>query len=136
MVSILVGLLTGKGLLARRAMACNALGDGLSVGTLSSSTLGPTAVVNHDHSTLGVGVSSGFVVPGHSVGRRMLQSCCMAWVHEMESLVEVGTVPPRAERMSVASRRVHFTCVIDGAAQWVGYRHHVSATLYCLKLGM
>ncbi len=71
MVGILVGLLTGKGLLARRAMACVALGDGLSIGTLCSGTLGPAAVVYLACSTLGVGVSSGVVVPGRSVGRRM-----------------------------------------------------------------
>jgi hypothetical protein len=57
-IGILVGLSTGKGLLARHAMAHVALGDGLSVGTLGSITLGPTAVVNLDCSTLGVGVSS------------------------------------------------------------------------------
>jgi hypothetical protein len=135
-VSVLVRLLTGKGLLARRAVAPVALGDGLSIGTLSSGTLGPAAVVNLDSSTLSVGVSSGVVVPGRSVGRRMLQSCCMAWVHKMESLVEVGTVPPRAVRVSVASRRVRSTCVIDGAAQWVGYRCHVLATRYCLVPSM
>jgi hypothetical protein len=89
-VGILIGLLTGKGLLAWRAVARVALGDGLSVGTLGSGTLGPTAVVNLDRSTLGVGVSSGVIVPRCSVGRRMLQSCCMAWVCEMEPLVEVG----------------------------------------------
>jgi hypothetical protein len=130
-VDVLVGLLTGKGLLARRAVACVALGDGLSVGTLGSGTLGPAAVLNLDRSTLGVGVSSGVIVPGRSVGRRVLQSCCMAWVHELESLVEVGTVPPRVVRMSIASRRVHSACVIDGAAQCVGCRRHVLATQYC-----
>jgi hypothetical protein len=135
-VGILVGLLTGKGLLARHAMARVALGDGLSVGTLGSNTLGPAAVVNLDRSTLGVGVSSRVVVPGHSVGRRMLQGCCMAWVHKMESLVEVGTVLPRAVRMSIALRRVRSACVIDGAAQWVRYRHHVLVTQYRLVPGM
>ncbi len=75
-------------------------------------------------------------MPGRSVGRRMSQSCCIAWVGEMESLVEVGTVPPRAVRMSIASRRVHSACVIDGAVQWVGYRRHVSATQYRLVPGM
>jgi hypothetical protein len=127
-VGVLVGLLTGKGLLARRAMARVALGYGLSVGTLGSGTLSPAAVVYLACSTLGVGVSSGVVVPGCSVGRRMSQSCCMAWVPKMESLVKVGTVPPRAVRMSIASRRVRSAYVIDGAAQWVGYRCHVLAT--------
>jgi hypothetical protein len=135
-VGVLVGLLTGKGLLARRAVALVALGDGLSVGTLGSGTLGPAAVVNLDHSTLSDGVSSGVVVPGRSVGRRMSQSCCMAWVRKMESLVEAGTVPSRAVRMSVASRRVRSTFVIDGAAQWVGYRRHVLTTWYRLVPGM
>jgi hypothetical protein len=135
-VDVLVGLLAGKGLLAWHAVARVALGDGLSIGTHGSGTLGPTAVVNLDRSTLGVGVSSGVIMPKRSVGRRMLQSCCMAWVREMESLVEVGTVPPRAVRMSVASRRVRSACVIDGAVQWVGYRHHVSATRYRLVPGM
>jgi hypothetical protein len=135
-VGVLVGLSTEKGLLAQRAMASVALGDGLSVGTLGFGTLGPAAVVNLDRSTLGVGVSSGVVVPGHSVGMRMLQSCCMAWVREMESLVEVGTVLPRVVRMSVASRRVRSACVIDGAVQWVGYRHHVSVTRFRLVPGM
>ncbi len=135
-VGVLLGLLTGKGLLAQCAMARVALGDGLSIGTLGSGTLGPAAVVNLDRSTLGVEVSSGAIVPGGSVGRRMLQSCCMAWVRKMESLAEVGTVPPRAVRMSVASRRVHSACEIDGAAQWVGYRCHVSATQYPLIPGM
>jgi hypothetical protein len=135
-VGVLVGLLTGKGLLARHAVARFALGDGLSVGTLGSGTLGPAAVVNLAHRTLGVGVSSGVVVPGRSVRRRMSRSCCMAWVRKMESLVEVGTVPLRAVRMSVASRRVRSACVIDGAAQWVRYRCHVLATGYCLVPGM
>jgi hypothetical protein len=136
MVGILVGLSTGKGLLAWCAVARVALGDGLSVGTLGSGTLHPTAVVNLDRSALGVGVSSGVILPGHSAGRRMSQSCCMAWVREMESLVEVGTVPPRVVIMSIASRRVRSACVIDGAAQWVGYRHHVSVTWYHLVPGM
>jgi hypothetical protein len=135
-VGVLVGLLTGKGLLAWRAMARVALGDRLSVGTLGSGTLRPAAVVNLDRSTLGVGISSGVIVPGRSVGRRMSQSCCIAWVHKMESLVEVGTVPPRAVRMSVASRRVRSTFLIDGAAQWVGYRCHVLVTWYRLVPGM
>ncbi len=60
----------------------------------------------------------------------------MAWVREMESLVEVGTVPPRAVRMSIALRRLRSACVIDGAAQWVGYRRHVLATWYRLVPGM
>jgi hypothetical protein len=114
-VRVLVGLLTGKGLLARRAVACVALGDGLSIGTLSSGTLGPAAVVNLGRSTLDVGVSCGGIVPGCSVGNRVLQSCCMAWVCKMEYLVEVGTAPPRAVRMSVASRRVCSACVVDGS---------------------
>jgi hypothetical protein len=133
-VGILVGLLTRKGLLARHAVARVALGDGLSVGTLGSGTLSPAAVVNLDRSTLGVGVS--FIVPGRSMGRRMLQSCCMAWVREMEFLVEVGTVLPREVRMSIASRRVRSACVIDGAAHWVGYRRHVLATGYRLVPSM
>ncbi len=69
---VLVGLLTGKGLLAWRAVTHVALDDGLSVGTLGSGTLSPTAVVNLDRSTLGVGVSSGVLVPRRSVGMRML----------------------------------------------------------------
>jgi hypothetical protein len=125
-----------KGLLAWRAMARVALGDGLSVGTLDSGTLSPAAVVNLDRSTLGVGDSSGVVVLRRSVGRRMLQSCCKAWVREMESLVEVGTVPSRAVRMSIALRRVCSARVIHGTAQWVGYRRHVSATRYSLVPGM
>ena len=64
MVSILAGLLTGKGLLARCAMARVALGDGLSVGTFSSGTLGLASVINIDPSTLGVEVSSGVIMPG------------------------------------------------------------------------
>ncbi len=70
-VGVLVGFLTGKGLLAWRAMAHVALGDGLSISTLSSGTLRPAAVVDLDCSTLGVGASSGVVVPGRSMGRRM-----------------------------------------------------------------
>jgi hypothetical protein len=127
-VGVLLGLLTGNGLLAWHAMARVALGDGLSIGTLVSSTLGPAEVVNLDRSTLGVGVFSGVVMPGHSVGRKMLQS--LARVPEMESLAEVGTVPPRAVRMSIALRRVRSACMIDGAVQWVGYRRHVLATWY------
>ena len=135
-VCILGGLLTGKGLLARHAVARVAFGDGLSIGTLGSGTLGSAAVVNLARSTLSVGVSSGVVVPRHSMRRRMLQSCCMAWVRKMESLVEVGTVPPRVVRMSIASRRVRSACVIDGAAHWVGYRRHVLATGYRLVPSM
>jgi hypothetical protein len=135
-VSALVGLLTGKGLLAWHAVARAALVDGLSVGTLGYGTLGLAALVNLDCSTLGVGVSSGVIVPGRSMGRRMSQSCCMAWVHEMESLAEKGTVLPKAVRMSIASRRERSACVSDGAVQWVGYRRHVLATRYSLVPGM
>jgi hypothetical protein len=50
--------------------------------------------------------------------------------------VEVGTVPPRAVRVSVASSIVCSVGDSVGTAQCVGYRRHVSATQYCLVPGI
>jgi hypothetical protein len=62
----------------------------------------------------------------------------MAYIHAMEALVDVGTVPPRAVRVSVASSIVRSVGDSVGTAQCIGYRCHVSvsATQYCLVLGI
>ena len=96
-VGVQVGLgMGGGGLL--RATVRSALGDGLVVGTLVSGVVG-----NCGRSTLGDGVQG--VCGGYafcwSVGRRILRSC---WMDPMPSLVEDGTVPPRAVSMPIAWR--------------------------------
>ena len=105
----------GGGLL--RATARSTLGDGLVVGTLVSGVVG-----NRGRSTLGDGVQG---VGGNcafcwSVGRRILWSCWLACARAMPSLVEDGTVPPRAVSMSVAWRSVHSVSEIVSVAQCVG----------------
>jgi hypothetical protein len=115
-VGVRVGLgMGGGGLL--RATARSTLGDGLVVGTLVSGVAG-----NCGRSTLGDGVS---VVGGGdafcwSVVRRILQSCWMACAHAMVSLVEDGTVPPRAVSVSVAWMIIRSASEIVGVAQCVG----------------
>ncbi len=54
----------------------------------------------------------------------------------MEALVEVGIVPLRAVRVSVASSIVRSVGDSVGTAQCFGYRHHVSSTQYCLVPGI
>jgi hypothetical protein len=87
-----------------RALVHVTCGGGPGIGTLGSSVVG-----NHGRSTLvdGVLVASGLVAPERSIKRRISHSFCMACVHAMEALVEVGTVLPRAVRMSVACSIVH-----------------------------
>ena len=97
-VGVRVGLgMGGGGLL--RATARSTLGDGLVVGTLVSGIVG-----NRGRSTLGDGIQGvgGGYASCLSVGRRILRSCWMACVCAMPSLVEDGTVLPRAVSMSVA----------------------------------
>jgi hypothetical protein len=60
----------------------------------------------------------------------------MAFVHAMEALVEVGTVLPRAVRVSGASSIVRSAGDSVGVVQWVGYSHYMSATQYCLVWGI
>jgi hypothetical protein len=116
----------GGGLLC--ATVRSTLGDGLVVCTLGSGVVG-----NCGRSTLGDGVP---VVGGWSIGRRILRSCWMAWDCAMDSLVEDGTVPPRAVSVSVAWMIVRSISDIVGVAQCVGYSRHVSATRYCRVPGM
>ncbi len=97
-VGVRVGLSMGGGR-SLCATARSTLGDGLVVGTLVSGVAS-----NRGWSTLGDGV---LVVGGGgalcwSTGRRLLWSCWMAWARAMDSLVEDGTVPPRAVSVSVA----------------------------------
>ena len=87
------------------------------VGTLVSGVAS-----NHGRSTLGDGVP---VVGGGGalcwrVGRRILQSCWMAWARAMDSLVEDGTVPPRAVSVSVAWMIVSSVSEIVSVAQCIG----------------
>ena len=115
-VGVQVGLgMGGGGLL--RAMARSTLGDGLVVGTLVSGV-----VCNRGRSTLGGGIQGvgGGCASCWSVGRRILWSCWMACVRAMPSLVEDGTIPPRAVSLSVAWRSARSVSEIVGVAQCVG----------------
>ena len=105
----------GGGLL--RAMARSTLSDGLVIGTLVSGIAD-----NHGRSTLGDGVQGvgGGDAFFWSVGRRILRSCWMACARAMPSLVEDGTVPPRAVSVSVAWMCVCSISEIVGVAQCVG----------------
>jgi hypothetical protein len=60
----------------------------------------------------------------------------MACVHATEALVEVGTVPPRAVRVPVASSSMPSAGDSAGVVQYIGYSRPVSATQYCLVLGI
>jgi len=107
--------------------------DGLVVGTFVSGIAS-----NRGRSTLGDGVP---VVGGGGalcwrVDRRILRSCWMAWACAMDSLVEDGTVPPRAVSVSVAWMIVSSVSEIVGVAQCVGKSRQVSATRYCRVPGM
>jgi hypothetical protein len=115
-VGVRVGLCMGGAVLLR-VRARSTLGDGLVVGTLGSGVAG-----NRGRSTLGdgvpvVGVGGAFC---WSVGRRILRSCWMAWDRSMDSLVEDGTVPPRAVSVSVAWMIIRSVSEIVGVAQCVG----------------
>jgi hypothetical protein len=96
-VGIWDGLCVGGRAMLRALMRIT-FGDGLNIGTLGSRVVG-----NLGRSTLvdGASVASGFVL-WWRVGRRISCRFSMACVHAMEALVEVGTVPPRAVRVSVA----------------------------------
>ena len=132
-VGFRVGLCVGGGGLLRAA-ARSTLGDGLVVGggglsrAAARSTLGDGLVVGsgtagiRGWSTLGDGV---MVVGGTGMfcwsdGSRMLRSCWMAWDCAMASLVEDGTVPPRAVSVAVAWMIVFSVSEISGMAQCVG----------------
>jgi hypothetical protein len=115
-VGVQVGLCVGGGGLLRVA-ARSTLGDGLVAGTLGSGAAGIRG-----RSTLGDGVT---VVGGAGVfcwsdGRRISRSCWMAWDRAMDSLVEDGTVPPRAVSVSVAWMIVRSVAEIFGVVQCVG----------------
>jgi hypothetical protein len=115
-VGVRVGLgMGGGGLLC--ATTRSTLGDGLVVGTLVSGIVG-----NRGQSTLGDGVQGvgGGCAFCWSVGRRILQSCWMVRARAMPSLVEDGTVPPRAGSMSVAWRSVRSVSERVGVAQCIG----------------
>jgi hypothetical protein len=60
----------------------------------------------------------------------------MACVREMEALVQVGTVLPRAERMSVALSIVRSAGDSVGVAQCIGCSCQVSANRYHLVPGI
>ena len=112
-VGIQVGLgMGGGGLL--RATVRSTLGDGLVVSNLVSGIAG-----NRGRSTLGDGVQGvgGGCASCWNVCRRILRSCWMACIRAMPSLVEDGTVPPRAVSMSVAWRSVCYASEIVGVVQ-------------------
>ena len=115
-VGVRVGLCVGGGGLLRAA-ARSTLGDGLVAGTLGSGTVGIRG-----RSTLGddVTVVGGACVFCWNNGRRILRSCWMAWDRAMDSLVEDGTVPPRAVSVSVAWMIVRSVAEIFGVVQCVG----------------
>jgi hypothetical protein len=110
------GLVVGGGGLSRAA-AQSTLGDGLVVGTLGSGAAGIRG-----RSTLsdGVMVVGGTGMFCWSDGLRMLRSCWMVWDRAMASLVEDGTVPPRAVSVAVAWMIVVSVSEISGMAQCVG----------------
>ena len=115
-VGVRVGLCVGGGGLLRAA-ARSTLGDGLVVGTLGSGVAGIRG-----WSTLGDGVTvvGGAGVVCWSDGRRISRSFWMAWDRAMASLVEDGTVPPRAVSVSIAWMIVRSVLEIFGVAQCVG----------------
>ena len=115
-VGVRVGLCVGGGGLLRAA-ARSTLGDGLVVGTLGSGAAGICG-----RSTLGDGVTvvGGAGVVCWSNGRRISRSFWMAWDQAMDSLVEAGTVPPRAVSVSVAWMIVRSVAEIFGVVQCVG----------------
>ena len=115
-VGVRVGLSMGGGGLLR-ATARSPFGDGLVIGTLVSGIVG-----NSGRSTLSDGVQGvgGGYVSCWNIGQRILWSCWMACVRAMPSLVEDGTVPPRAVSMSVAWRSICSLSQIVGVAQCVG----------------
>ena len=115
-VGVRVGLCVGGGGLLRAA-ARSTLGDGLVVGTLGSGAAGICG-----RSTLGDGVTvvGGAGVVCWSDGRRISRSFWMAWACAMDSLVEDGTVPPRAVSVSVAWMIVCSVSEMFGVAQCVG----------------
>ena len=115
-VGVRVGLCVGGGGLLRAATR-STLGDGLVAGTLGSGAAGIRG-----RSTLGDGVT---VVGGAGIfcwsdGTRILRSCWMACDCAMASLVEDGTVPPRAVSVVVAWMIVCSVSEISGMAQCVG----------------
>ncbi len=115
-VGVRVGLgMGGGGIL--RATARSTLGDGLVVGTLVSGV-----AANRGRGSLGDGVQGvgGGDTFCWSVGRRILRSCWMACACAMPSLVEDGTVLPRAVSVSVAWMSVRSVSEIVGVAQCVG----------------
>ena len=116
MVGVRVGLCVGGGGLLRAA-ARRTLGDGLVAGTLGSCVVGIRG-----RSTLGDGVTvvGGTGIFCWNVGRRISRSCWMAWDRAMDSLVEDGTVPPRAVSVSVAWMIVRSVSEIFGVVQCVG----------------
>ena len=114
-VGVRVGLgMGGGGIL--RVTARSTLGDGLVVGTLIYGIAG-----NRGQSTLGDGVRGvgGSDTFCWSVGRRILWSW-MACARTMPSLVEDGTVPPRAVNVSVAWMSIRSVSEIAGVAQCIG----------------
>ena len=115
-VGVRVGLCVGGGGLLRAA-ARSTLGDGLVAGTLGSGAAGIRG-----RSTLGDGVTGvgGAGIFCWSDGRRISRSCWMAWDRAMDSLVEDGTVPPRAVSVSVAWMIVRSVSEIFGVVQCVG----------------
>ena len=124
-VGVQVGLCVGGGGLLRAAVH-STLGDGLVAGTLGSGAAGIRG-----RSTLGDGVTvvggdGVMVVVGgagifcRSAGRRISRSCWMAWDRATDSLVEEGTVPPRAVSVSVAWMIVRSVLEIYGVVQCVG----------------
>ena len=101
-----------------------------TLGALAAGTLGSGAAGTRGRSTLGDGVTmvggDGVMVVGgagifcRSDGRRISRSCWMAWDRATDSLVEDGTVPPRAVSVSVAWMIVRSVSEIFGMAQCVG----------------
>jgi len=93
-----------------------------TLGVLAAGTLGSGAAGIRGRSTLGDGVT---VVGGAGIiclsdGRRISRSCWMAWDRATDSLVEDGTVPPRAMSVSIAWMIVRSVSEIFGVVQCVG----------------
>jgi hypothetical protein len=60
----------------------------------------------------------------------------MALTYLIFSVVDVGTLLPRALKRSAATAMERYWCKVIWIWQWVGYRHHVLEKRKCCIAGM